>query len=305
MTAISRLQTFISQYPLLEAVLVHIEPVDFVNLQLAGIFMPIKREAAVEKMIKKKCRRVSGCDTTNEKEALITCARIFKLEGPEAPKISGYTSVPLPIPHPLWEWNPESKVLPQGEEYICRNHMVMDLNEAEPYRMHAWKPLCSHHSSEISTDHSKRTLPPACFCHTERAKKEWSCWFCQAFTEHLLEDHYYANSKAKREKIHRRRAACHGIFDPKELALNAPGENGPNLDALERDWQGVRPRGSELMNMCPLDGCEKVACWEEIDGQLHVMYCQACRSFFQIADFAILGGWDEDDDEEDLELEMD
>lgn len=306
MAAISRLQTFLSQYPLLEAVLVHIEPVDFLNLQLAGISMPIRKKAAVEKMIKKKCQKRGGCDTTNEREALITCARIFKLNGSEAPKVSGYTSVPPPIPHPLREWDPEFEKVPEGEEYICRKHMVMDLEETEPYRKHAWKPLCSHHSSELSTDLSKRTLPSACFCHTEREKRKWSCGFCQRFTNDLLEDHYYANSKARREKIHRRRAACHGIVDPKELALYTPNEIELELDALERDWQGVRPRCSELIGLCPLDGCEKEACWEEIDGQFHVMYCMACRSFFQIADFAILGGWDDDDDEYDLVLlEMD
>ena len=291
MATIPLLQVFLGQYPLLEAVLAHIEPVDFVNLQLAGVSMPIKKKAAVDKVLKKKCQSLSGCDTTNEREALITCARIFKLEGPEAPRRVGCTIVPPPpIPHPHWNRDPESEEKPQGEEYICRKHMAMSLDEAEPYHKHAWEPVCTRHSSEISNDLSKRTLPPACFCHTERAKKELSCVTCQIATNQLLEDHCDANALAKYQEIFRRRAAYHRIvgIDPKELTFAAALKDCSDMDPVKQKWRKLRPTAPELWRTCPLEGCEEDSCWEKVDGQLHVIYCIACRSFFQIADFAEL-----------------
>lgn len=275
METISSLQIFLSQYPLLEAVLAHIEPVEFVNLQLAGISMPIKKKAAVEKMIK-KCQN-SDCVTTNESETLITCARIFKLPGPAAPECPIYIPLPPTIPHPPMEWQLKSKLPLQGQEYICRKHMILDLAIIEPYPIYAWDPVCSHHSSEFSTDLSKRSLPPACFCLTEREKREWSCFGCRRYTNHLLNLHYSANSKAKYEEIKRSLAARDGVTDPKELALCAPGENRSNPHVPERNR-----RGAKLARICPVPGCEEEALWKRVDGQLHVMYCTACQSFFQI-----------------------
>lgn len=55
MTSPSKLQALFSEYPLVVAIIPHTEPVDFVNLQLAGIIMFINKATTIERMIKKKC----------------------------------------------------------------------------------------------------------------------------------------------------------------------------------------------------------------------------------------------------------
>lgn len=53
----------------------------------------------------------------------------------------------------------------------------------------------------------------------------------------------------------------------------------------------------EMGVMCPLDGCEEKGYCYEVDGQLHVMYCLTCRSYFQIPDFSAFY-WDSADEED-------
>lgn len=255
----SKIQAVFYEYPLVEAILPHIEPVDFVNLQLAGIIMPINKATAVERMIKKKCQSLSGCDTTNEKEALITCSKAFELEGPTASTFDDDDiDIQLQMPHCLREREREWAER-KFEEHVCRRHMLKDFERAEPYSRYAWKAVCSHHSSGIATDASKRTLPEVCICHAGRAEKYWSCQDCQVFTDRVLEDHY-----------------------------TAPWHEWSDWDKMFEDWQSAVPCPFELRRMCPLDDCEEEGSWDEIDGQFRVKYRVTCRGVFQVAGFAVL-----------------
>lgn len=282
MTSPSKLQALLYEYPLVEAILPHIEPVDFVNLQLAGIIMPINKATAIGKMIKKKCQSLSGCDITNEKEALITCSRAFELEGTTASTFDIEIDIQPQIPHCLREMEGEWAER-RFEEYVCRRHLLKEFERGEPYSRHAWKAVCSHHSRGIAVDPSKRTLPEVCICHAARAEKGWSCHGCQEVTFRVLEGHYTANIDAKLHQVHLSRATRQGFVDIKKVEKIAPWHEWSDWDKMFEDWQSLGPCPCELRRMCPLDGCEEEGSWDEVDGQFRVMYCVTCRGFFQVA----------------------
>lgn len=67
------------------------------------------------------------------------------------------------------------------------------------------------------------------------------------------------------------------------------------MDALESSWQRVRSTASELVQMCPLDGCEEDACLDEVYGHFTRCIASLVEVFFQIADFAAMRKFHGDD----------
>lgn len=166
-----------------------------------------------------------------------------------------------------------------------------DFERAKPYTNYAWKALCSHHSSQISTDASKRTLPEVCICHAGRAEKDWSCRDCQELTDRLLEDHYIANIDAKLHQVHPRRANREGFVDIEKVEQTAPWREWSDWDKMFEDWNSVEPSPLEMRRMCPFDGCEEEGFRGEFDGKFRVMYCITCRGIIHLTGFAVSNGY--------------